>query len=483
MTDNQEKFSLNAKYSWRDLSKRLCGLSVAIIAAVTACDDPISPNNQTPSVASAVVIDTAGPIFRSVNITLDKPGRVEVFYTPVAGGQVLRISADSVATSHNVLMPRLRASTAYKFAARTYAESLKSDSIFRGTFATTELPSELAGLNYAMEGTATFPIVMVPFRSSIGKFLGQVAFETTGGAIVWYMRSGGGALVAAPVPSSHDMVYIEGGFPGEASRIVRTGPDARIGKSLDPTAGPFGQLHHDIVAIDNERVLFLAFDTKTIRDTAVTGEAIWEWNSRTNAVTKKWSSFDHMNWDTDRIPGTNPASWLHANSIILGPRGNIILSFRTQSQVISIAPNFQSIEWRMGGPNATIKMAPDDAFKGQHSAKEVAPNRILVFDNQGGGIANDRSRIMEYEIVNDSARVVFQYEPDPPISALLRGGVYRLANGNTFSVFTSFSFQMNEVTPAKTLLWKMTGDFTFTNIFRAIPWYSIGGEETVAAMP
>jgi hypothetical protein len=408
-----------------------------------------------------------------------------VFYTPVAGGPVLRMRADSIAPEHRILLPRLRAGTEYRFAVRTYSDALESDSIYRGTFTTGALPADLTGLNYSMEGAATFPMVMVPLRNSPGGFAGQIAFETAGGQIVWYMRSAGGTLVAAPIPDSHDMLFIEGGFPGDASRngIVRAGPDARVVALLERGSGAFGQIHHDMVAIDRERVLFLAFDVRTVRDTAVTGESIWEWNTRTNAVTKKWSAWDFLNWDTDRTPTTVPTSWLHANSITIGPRGNIVVSFRTLSQVISIAPDFRSLEWRLGGPNATIRVAPDDAFRGQHSVREVAPKRVLVFDNQGAGPENDHSRVIEFDITGDTARVVFLYEPEPSLAAPLRGGTYRLANGNTLAVFTSLPFQAHEVAPDLSRLWTMTGDFTFFSMFRAAPWYSIGGEEAVAAMP
>ena len=46
--------------------------------------------------------------------------------------------------------------------------------------------------------------------------------------------------------------------------------------------------------------------------------------------------------------------WLHGNSLYIGPGGNILLSFHYINQVISIAPDWKSIQWRLGGVRATV---------------------------------------------------------------------------------------------------------------------------------
>jgi acyl-CoA synthetase (AMP-forming)/AMP-acid ligase II len=68
-----------------------------------------------------------------------------------------------------------------------------------------------------------------------------------------------GTLVAQPMPGSHDMVFIENGFPSDGGRngIVRIDPDGELVALLERGSGDFGQIHHDLTAIDDERVLFL----------------------------------------------------------------------------------------------------------------------------------------------------------------------------------------------------------------------------------
>ena len=69
---------------------------------------------------------------------------------------------------------------------------------------------------------------------------------------------------------------------------------------------------------------------------------------------KRWSSFDFLDPYADRGSIFFEDNWMHANSLWLNPRGNVILGSNFLSQIISISPDFGQLEWRLGGPNATI---------------------------------------------------------------------------------------------------------------------------------
>ena len=453
---------------------------------LAACgDDPSRPDPTTPpTIESVAVVDSAGGVFRSLDVRLGHDGNVEVFYAPVSGGQTYRVRSTQASDRHTVLLPRLHAETEYEYAVRSFNGERFSESFERGTFSTGSLPAQLLTLDYTVTGDATFPLLMVPIRNLDG-WSGQVAIETDGGAMVWYAQAPGGTLVAAPVPGTHDIAFITNGFPGDAgpNGVMRLAPDGSVVAFLQQSGSAFGQIHHDMAPVDDERVYFIAYDTRTVRDTVVNGEAVWEWNARTGAVTKRWSSWDFIDWDTERDPAAAPSGWLHANSISVGPRGNVILSFRTLSQVISIAPDFQSVEWRMGGPAATVALSEDDRFISQHSASETTDGRILLFDNRGGGPENDRSRTIELQIDGDTAFAVYTHEPDPAISALLRGGAYRLPSGNTLSIFTAFDLHIHETNPAGEIVWSLSGEPILSAQFRTSPRMSIAGEVPVDAMP
>jgi len=460
-------------------------LLLAVLSAAACEDDPSGPRDDgsLSRVASAHVVDTAGPLVRSLSVELDGPSGVEVFYEPIDGGRVLRMRSEQRVRSHDVLMPRLRADTTYRYVVRTWTATETSDSVLSGTFTTGPLPPEIAGLQFNVQGDATFPVVMISMRTTATGWVGQLGIDTDG-YVTWYHTVSQTALAATRIPDSPDVLFIENGLTvdTEPDGLTRVAPDGQVVQRLDRAGTAVGKIHHDVTARDAERILFIANETQAVGDTMVTGEAIWEWNMRTGALTQRWSAFDFLDWNTDRIGTPNPTNWLHANSISVGPRGNVVVSFRSLNQVISIAPDYQSLEWRIGGPNATHAIANDDRFIGQHSAWELDGGRLLVFDNRGAGPDGaDLARALELEIGADSVEFAWEYAPG--IQAFLRGSVYRLDNGNSVVTFPAFSFVIDEVDADGQLVWRLSGDNSFTPAYRGVPWPSIAGEEEVAAMP
>lgn len=450
-------------------------LAAALCVGLGACDEAstIAPPEGLPDVSDVAVVNTAGPIFRSLHVELDRAGEVEVFYEPIDGGRTFRMRSDSAALTHDLLLPRLLADTTYRFAVRTRGETATSDSIVRGSFTTGPLPADLADLDYEVEGTGTFPLLM--FGQAAGGFDGEVAMEPDG-RIVWYVPERGTA--PTPIPGSHDIAMISNARDG----IVRIAPDGRVVAFLPRDGGDYGGIHHDIAAVDDERILFIARDTQTIRDTTVTGEAIWEWNTATGSVEKRWSAFDHLDWATDRDSPPQPGDWLHANSLSIGPRGNVVMSLYRLNQVISISPDYQSIEWRLGGVNATVRVSEEDQFEHQHCAFELEDGSVLLFDNGGGGEGEESwSRGLGFRIEGDTAALAFEYA-DPPRRADIWGANYGLENGHRVVTFSAAPFTVDEVDAEGERVWRLTGpDLTVS--FRAVPWPDIAGEVRVDAMP
>ena len=140
-------------------------------------------------------------------------------------------------------------------------------------------------------------------------------------------------------------------------------------------------VHHDIAPLDETRVAIIARDRRMVGETEIAGEGVWVWDMESGEVEQVWSAWDHFDWEEDRTDRSRPGDWLHANALSVGPRGNLIMSLHYVNQVISIAADFQSLEWRLGGVNPTIAVAPEDQFTGQHSAWEFPDNRVLLFDN------------------------------------------------------------------------------------------------------
>lgn len=121
--------------------------------------------------------------------------------------------------------------------------------------------------------------------------------------------------------------------------------------------------------------------------------------------------------------------------------GNVLMSNRHLNQVISIAPNFQSLEWRLGGLESSFHFSKsEDRFYHQHSVKELSNGDILLFDNgnsrpQSEGGSYSRALQLRLDFGNMTAVKVWEYRHVPDLYADCCSSVDRLPNGNTIIDF------------------------------------------------
>ena len=117
-----------------------------------------------------------------------------------------------------------------------------------------------------------------------------------------------------------------------------------------------------------------------------------------------------------------------------GPRGNLILSLNWLNEVVSIAPNFGPVEWRLGGRQSTYALDADATFQGQHTVTQLANGHVLMFDNgrdRTGAARASRALELVLDPIHKTARRVWSYEPVPALYAPYVGSARRLGNGNT----------------------------------------------------
>jgi hypothetical protein len=234
------------------------------------------------------------------------------------------------------------------------------------------------------------------------------------------------------------------------------------------------EMHHAIVVTPRDTVLYIAFDTQDFDGKRLKGEAIWEWNPDTGEDVKRWRSWDFMDPALDRSART-AGEWLHANSLYVGPAGNILLSFHYINQVISISPDWKTVQWRLGGVRATVAVPADQQTSAQHTAAEIAANRMLMFDNRTD-LQPPYSRAVEYVIEGRNARQVWQWKaPNSNYSSAV-SSARRLTNGNTLIGFgmekgrngSSGPTEAYEVTPDGAVKWHLVVEGVMT-MFRVEP--------------
>ncbi|HUR91088.1 MAG TPA: aryl-sulfate sulfotransferase [Gemmatimonadaceae bacterium] len=457
--------------------------AVALVFLISACDDPADP---LPSGVVSVVIDSSGgPITRFATITLERAAPVKVTYS-APGSPVLTITADSNTATYKIWLPRLRANSAYTIEAGIPADG----GVQIAGFGTGSLPADLAEIELQEIGTPTAPVSLVEIAAANGGFTGLLMVERA--KIVGYIRVPG-ALFGATRRANGEIVVVH-----PTLGLSRHRPDGSVIDQLtQPPAGvSYRRIHHDVTATPSNTLLFIANDTATIDGVPVVGEGLWEWTPETGAIVKRWSAFTHLDWRTERgPPGSRSVAgnWLHGNGIKHGPRGNVVMSLRNISQVISIAPDFSTVEWRLGGANPTIPLPEADRFFGQHYVSEPALNRILVYDNgfarPGCTTPTDAAcftRAIEYDIdpTSKTATRRWEYRHTPKLYADLVGSAVRVSNGNTVVLFGMRSEDAPasertavEVTEASVVRWRL--NFLSSNptrIYRVTPAASLVGE-------
>ena len=337
-------------------------------------------------------------------------------------------------------------------------------------FSTEALPVDLSRVQLTASGSSTIPLILLHLHDPSG-FRGYAAVDADG-EIVWYWRTVDAPLGAARRANGHAV------FLDKGRGLVEVRPDGSVAHEL-PQDTVNREQHHDVIGTPEDRLLFLAFDARQHAGALLKGEAIWEWRPETGQTVKRWSSWDYLSPDLDRGPRSG-VEWLHANSLALGPRGNVLMSTHFLNQVISISPDFQRVEWRLGGVNASRSLAAADQYSGQHTARELASNRLLVFDN--GLQTRDSSRALELDLSAAEVKAVWQWQPERRNLSAFVGSARRLANGNTLVAFgmsavegSTGPIEVYQVGGNNEIVWRLElAETRF--IFRAEPWPSIGLE-------
>ena len=327
------------------------------------------------------------------------------------------------------------------------------------------IPADLQAIKITASGTLTPHFALVHLYAEQG-FKGYALVDSAG-RIAWHYRTKDYPF-AADRRKNGNFVFMDKGHG-----IVEVDRRGAIVHEL-AQRDPDNEMHHAIVVTPRDTVLYLTFDTRDFDGKRLKGEAIWEWNPDTGEDVKRWRSWDFMDPALDRSART-AGEWLHGNSLSIGPGGNVLLSFHYINQVIAIAPDWRSIQWRLGGVRPTIAVPADQQSSAQHTAAELANHRILMFDNRTG-LQPPYSRAVEYAIDGASAQRVWEWKAPNNNYASAVSSARRLSNGNTLVAFgmekgrngSTGPTEAFEVTPAGEVKWHLLVEGVMT-MFRVEP--------------
>lgn len=451
-------FSLLSRGLGHPSSVRRCVVVVSALASA-ACSATTDAGDVR--VLSAE-LSTPAPFVRALHVELDRPAELTVEYW-TDGDSHLRVQAPAT-QSASVTLTRLRPNRSYRYQVVGTSTS--------GTFTSDTLPTDLAASLVSATGKRTAPLLMLHLYQPAG-FTGYAIIDEHSD-VVWYWRTTDFPF-GMTRRANGNFVLMD-----KARGLVEVSPAGQVVHELAQDVAT-REMHHDVIASPTNTLLYIAFDDRVVNGATVRGDAIWEWSPETGASDRRWTSWDFFT--PSNAPAPSAGEWMHANALAIGPRQNVLLSVHHWNQVISITADWRSIEWRLGGANATYPLPAAEAFSGQHTPREIAPGRVVLFDN--GTARGDYSRAIEYSLDAGTARTVWEWHSHPLNFASAVGSARRLANGHTMIAFgmaaglagSTGPTEVYEVDAAGTPVWHLV---TRTQtMYRAEPLTSVGQEYLV----
>jgi hypothetical protein len=429
--------------------------------ALGACD-LVGPGGAE---VESVRVVASGPLVLKLQVSLSRPGRVSVTYES-ALSQPLLVESDQRVGEHEVLLTRLLPGTPYHYTVRAGGGTW-SDSLVSGP-----LPPDVEAI--LIEGSTGLDDALILYEVNEPQGFAGALIADHLGRVVWYFRTSG-ALTGSTVRGNGNFVFVD-----LQEGLVEVTPEGEVVERL-PQA-PERRIHHDVLETADGTLLFLATDAREVGGVTIVGEAIWAWRPGGDAE-MKWSAFDHLSPSLDWGPRSRTTDWLHANSLSLGPRGNHVVSLNFLNQIISVAPDFSAVEWRLGGVNATITADADAAFSGQHTAVELPNGHVLMFDN-GFERSEPYSRALELRIGGGEAAVHRDLRPNPANWSRAISSAFRTPQGLTYVTYglpqglagSTGPIELFVVGPADETLGSHRFSGQLRSVYRGSPLETIGGE-------
>ena len=437
--------------AWPSRSGRCIALALTVLFA--GYSSAARPDALAPSVlhqSASIRADNA--LIAEVEVRLSRPGRVFVEYENPQAGK-FRTALSESGLEHAIAVLRLRAETAYSYAIWVQDADGAAHLGQRGEFRTGSLPPDLAAIRAWASGRSSQPLILTDYSTAQN---GYLLFWDDRGEIVWHYtheRVTGFAwpnslMLAIVQKPDSNLIYLN-----EACCITEITPLGEVVRQL-AASEEAGMPHHDFVLLDDGRILYLSYEKTIFDDSANGGEpetrakagALRIWDAERGRVQMVWDSRDF--WDIASASQRDLWKlhdgwfhWTHFNSVSVGPQGNFILSSRHRQQILSIAADFQAIEWQLSGPDSDYGFPnPSDRFYAPHQATQLPNGNILLFDNGRWRPASEGgkySRAIELRLDHErrSAVKVWGYRADPDIFSSVVSGAARLGNGNTLINF------------------------------------------------
>ncbi len=298
-----------------------------------------------------------------------------------------------------------------------------------------------------------------------------IAIDNTG-RVVWYVRFDEGPSLNFQVqPNGRYIARPSTPDSTDAEPLVELDPLGNVTRTLGCARGLRPRFHDVLVQPDGS--YWLMCDETRVMDLSgvggvaaamVTGTVVQHLDPSGSPVFE-WSPFNHFEiTDVDQESRSGAAvNWTHGNALDLDADGNLLVSFRSLSEITKIDTRTGAVLWRMGGLRNQFAFPDSGApFLGQHGVR-AADRGLVLLDNLGEA---EGSRAERYALdeAGRIARLTATYVPTSATSALLGGTTQVLPGRHTLVAFGSGA-AVEEYDDDGTVGWEIEGDPGY--VFRA----------------
>ena len=442
---------------------------MALASVATACNETAAPVGPTdfPEVVATVAAANPTNVLSSI-VTVEARGAdsVVAYFVASEGPVDLRSEAAPTVEDRAVVpLLGLLPDTDYTIEVVAYGGGATA----RGSpvaFTTGSLPSDLP--SYTAGGSDPSP-GFVAFAA--GRY--GIVIDNTG-RVVWYHAF-------APSPGLNFQPLPNGRFAARPPPLdavtpaswVEIDPLGNVTRTLGCTRG-LQPRFHDLIAEEDGDHWVMCDEARTMDLTAyggspqarVTGTVV-QHASGSGELLFEWSPFDHFEiTDLAEESRTGPdVNWTHGNALHLDTDGNLVVSFRSLSELTKIDVGTGDVLWRMGGIRNQFVFidSPAPPFARQHGLRVTGPGRLLLLDNSGD---SEQSRAERYAFDAEvgAARLIGSYGSSPGVIAHLGGTTQDLPGGRTLVAFGDGG-RVEEYDAQGNVVWRIEGDPGY--VFRA----------------
>lgn len=369
-------------------------------ADTAGTDLPVEHSGTTAPVAVTCVEQPDNTLRRTCGVRVHPAAPVRLTWARTDGlGAVREVVDDAETVQHTLDVVFLASEHEYAW---TLTAPGDDTPLATGTFTTGPLPREARVRLTTLSGASTAPYVGMSTPCTGGGT--AIVVETATSEVVWYQALADGPTFLEGVAFTEEHTVL--GIDGDSVQEVDLA--GREVLRITPQDLERRRVHHDVFRRDGlTYVLYQQPLTIPAGSYMVDGFLVL----RGQELVATWFLGDHF---TPSVPPlTQAIDWSHANAVWADEQGNVLLSLRALSAVLSIdgrwgTPDGGEIRWVLAAPGSELvsdltlasELGDPVDFDRQHNPWILPDGRLTMFDNRP---PPEASRIIDLR-VDETAR-------------------------------------------------------------------------------